>query len=196
MMHLHRVLILLLLAAAPAAARPFPPAGPPAAGAGRIFLKVDEALGLAFPECEVERTTVYLTEEQRERVEKLAGSKLASGIAHPYVARREGKWVGTAFVDVHRVRSLRESLFVVVSPEGRVLRLEVLAFAEPQEYLPRGNWYGQFKHKHLDDDLELDRGIRGVTGATLTARATTAAVRRTLALHAALGTGEPPAESQ
>ena len=37
--------------------------------------------------------------------------------------------------------------------------------------------------RKLDDDLALKRGIRSVTGATLTARATTEAVRRILALH-------------
>ncbi len=180
------LIAVLLLATVLTAASVAAPAGK--AGAGRVFLRVDEALALAFPECEVERGTAYLTDAQRKRAEKLAGSKLASGIAHPYVALRDGEVVGTAFVDVHRVRTLRETLFVVVTPDGRVKRLEVLAFAEPLDYLPRGNWYGQFRGKVLDDDLNLDRGIRGVTGATLTARATTAAVRRSLALHAVLAT--------
>jgi len=163
-----------------------------APGKGRVFLLVDEALALAFPDCEISRGTVYLTEAQRGRIEALAGSKLESGIAHPYVALRGGELVGTAFVDVHKVRTLRETLFVVVSPQGEVKRLEVLAFAEPLDYLPRGNWYGQFKGKLLNDDLNLDRGIRGVTGATLTARATTQAVRRCLALHEVLS-APPPA---
>jgi hypothetical protein len=67
-----------------------------------------------------------------------------------------------------------------------VARLEVLAFAEPEEYLPRARWYGQFLGRALDDELNLGRGIRGVSGATLTARATTRAVRRVLAVHAVL----------
>jgi len=165
----------------------------PLAPASRVFLHVDEALALAFPDCEIERGTVYLTEEQQQRVKELAGSPLESSIAHPYVARKDGAVVGTAYVDVHRVRTLRETLFVVVSPAGRVQRLEVLAFAEPLDYLPRGNWYGQFRGRVLDDELHLDRGIRGVTGATLTARATTDAVRRCLALHAVVS-GAPQDE--
>ena len=43
----------------------------------------------------------------------------------------------------------------------------------------------------LDRDLALERGIHGITGATLTARAVTQAVRRTLAIHAAVGSGAP-----
>ncbi len=58
-------------------------------------------------------------------------------------------------------------------------------FGNPKrlDYLPRGAWYGQFAGRGLDDELELKRGIKGVTGATLTARATTAAARRLLATH-------------
>ena len=47
-------------------------------------------------------------------------------------------------------------------------------------------WYGQFPGKGLDADLDLKRGIHPVAGASLTARATTAAVRRVLALHRVL----------
>jgi hypothetical protein len=91
------------------------------------------------------------------------------------------------------VRTLRESVLVVVDSAERVLRVEVLAFAEPVEYLPREIWYAQFRDKRLDGELYLNRGIRGLTGATLTARATTDAVRRALAVHRVLaGAGKPP----
>ena len=75
---------------------------------------------------------------------------------------------------------------VTVDPAGRVGRVEVLAFDEPPDYLPRAAWYRQFDGKALDAELDLRRAIRPVTGATLTARATTAAVRRVLAIHQVL----------
>jgi hypothetical protein len=164
----------------------------PAAGGNRVYLRLDEALELAFPDCEVKRGTVYLTKEQLERTRKLAGTKLAGAIAHPYVARRAGRVVGTAYVETHRVRTLRESLLIIVDTEQRVKRIEVLAFGEPDEYLGRGSWYGQFVGRRLDDELNLKRGIRGITGATMTARATTDAVRRVLALHGVLSPPTPP----
>lgn len=49
--------------------------------------------------------------------------------------------------------------------------------------MPREEWYHQCDGEDLDDDLSLKRDIRPVTGATLTARATTEAVRRVLAIH-------------
>jgi hypothetical protein len=108
------------------------------------------------------------------------------------VARKDGAVVGTAYLDVHRVRTLKEALMVVVGSDHRVRRIEILAFAEPADYLPRGSWYAQFVGRRLDGELNLKHGIRGITGATLTARATTSAVRRVLALHEVLGADDPP----
>ena len=75
---------------------------------------------------------------------------------------------------------------VEVDPEGAIVRIEVLSFSEPEEYLPKAHWYEQFQGKPLDDELSLKRAIRPVTGATLTAHATTDAARRVLALDRVL----------
>jgi Na+-translocating ferredoxin:NAD+ oxidoreductase RnfG subunit len=130
---------------------------------------------------------VYLTDEQRDRTAKLAEVEVESKIARPYVAKKDGVVVGTAYVDVHRVRSLKESVMVVVDPKGKIARVELLSFGEPLEYVPKADWWGQFVGKGLDDELALKRGVRGITGATLSARAAVDAARRVLALHRVLG---------
>ncbi len=166
----------------------------PARAHAKVFLSGDEALELAFPGCDIDRQTVFLTDEQRTEVEKRASSKLDTSIVHPYVATCEGKPGGTAYFDKHRVRTLPEALMIVVDPEGRIGRIEVLAFNEPEDYLPRGAWYDQFKGKKLSEELALKKDIRGISGATLTARATTEAARRVLALHAVLGSTDQDAK--
>lgn len=161
----------------------------PAAGAAlpeKVLLTRDEALELAFPDCEVTRGTKYLTKEQQKAVAKRAGGDFAMGVVYPYVAHKDGKLVGTAYFDSHRVRTLRETVMVVVAPDSSIQRVEVLSFGEPREYLPRDIWYDQFDGRKLDKDLSLKRKIRSVTGATLTAVATTACARRVLALHETL----------
>lgn len=173
-----RVLLGLLLVAAPVAAK--------------VFLTVDEALKLAFPGCEVARRTAFLKPEQVQRARELSGAEVPSALVNYYVASRGGQPAGTAWFDTHRVRTLPETLMIVVDRQGRVGRIEVISFREPEDYLPRGAWYEQFHGKALDPDLQLKRDIRPVTGATLTARATTDAVRRVLALHQILaGAGKP-----
>jgi hypothetical protein len=154
--------------------------------ADKVYLTLDEALKLALPGCALEKQTVYLTDAQKRRAGELAGEPLESGLARPIVARKDGKLVGTAYVDVHKVRTLKQALFVVVAPDHKVARVELLSFAEPEEYAPRPAWYAQFAGKPLDDELHLKRSIRGIAGASLSARATTAAVRRVLAVHSSV----------
>jgi hypothetical protein len=161
----------------------------------KVLLSVDEALALAFPDAEIERRTVYLTAGQRDEAAGLAGVPLATDIVHPYLARRDGEVVGTAFFDTHLVRTLAATVMVAVDAGGKVLRVETIAFDEPPDYLPRGEWFRQFDGHRLDPELELRRAIRPVTGATLTARSTTDAVRRALALERVLrqpSTSRPP----
>jgi len=154
-----------------------------------VLLSLDEALALVFPAAEVRRQPVFLSEAQREEVRRLAGSPLPSGLVVRYEAFRNGELQGTAYTDTHRVRTLSATLLVVLHPAGSVMRVEVLSFDEPLEYLPRREWYGQLAGRRLDGELALKRGVRPVAGATLTAAATVDAVRRVLALHAVLGAG-------
>jgi hypothetical protein len=123
-------------------------------------------------------------------VQKDTGSDRPPGaLVTYYAATRGGREAGTAYFDTHLVRTQAETLMVVVLPGGAIGRIEVLSFSEPEEYLPRERWYAQFSGRVLDDELAMRRGIRAVSGATLTARATTEAARRVLAIHHALRPG-------
>lgn len=185
-----------LVLAGPSVAAPSAHAG--AAQVDGAHVTIEEALALAFPGCDVEKRTVYLTDAQRADVERRLGIALESAVARPYVARvrredgQPGALAGVGWIDSHRVRTLKETLLFAVSPEGRITRLEVLAFHEPPEYRPKAKWYAQFLGRALDDELELGRAIRPVAGATLSARATVDAARRSLALHAVLFPPTPP----
>ncbi|MGD8377959.1 MAG: FMN-binding protein [Acidobacteriota bacterium] len=153
---------------------------------GGVLLTQEEALEVAFPGCAVERIVAFLDPDQVRRIEELGGTAMDTRMVVQYRATREGALVGTAYFDAHRVRTLPETIMVVVGPDDRVLRIDVLSFDEPPDYLPRPRWFEQFQGRELDPELSLDRGIRGVTGATLSSRAVTAAVRRILAAHRVL----------
>ncbi len=160
---------------------------------GKVFLTQEEALKLAFPGAKVERRTAFLTEAQQKEAKKLSGDdELPPALASYYVATKDGRPAGIAYFDTHVVRTMPESIMVVVDPSGAIARIEVLSFSEPEDYLPRAHWYEQFQGKPLDDELSMKRGIRAVTGATLTARATTEAARRALALHRVLQQSPAP----
>jgi hypothetical protein len=152
--------------------------------AGQVLLTQDEALRLAFPEpATIERRTAFLEPSQIDSIADLAGSKPAGTLVTYYVGRSADESLGVAYFDGHRVRTLPEVLMIVVTPGGRVERIEILRFSEPREYMAPGGWLDRFDEHRLDGDLENKNAVAGITGATLTSRAVTNAVRRALALH-------------
>lgn len=150
----------------------------------KVYLTQEQALRLAFPPpAQVERKTLYLSEADAQALEKEAGSPLKGRVFPYYIGRKDAVVTGFAYFDTHLVRTLPETIMVLLRPDGRIERVEILAFAEPEDYLPRDAWMEQFSGRGLDRDLALRRGIRGLTGASLTADAITSACRRVLALH-------------
>jgi hypothetical protein len=142
-----------------------------------------EALGLAFPGAQLTRKEHWLADLQAQQAKALAGTSLSGLWQVAYEARKDGHLIGVGFLDTHRVRTLPETILVAVASDGRVLRVEVVAFREPQEYMAKEAWTRQFDGKKLDPQLSLKGAIRPLSGSTLTANAMTDAARRALALH-------------
>jgi hypothetical protein len=161
---------------------------PGAAGAA-VFETQEQALARAFPPpVRVVRSTSFLSEEQLEAARKAAQAPVDSAVVTRYAAfGPDGALVGVAYFDAHVVRTAREVLMVVVAPDRSVKSVDVLAFGEPQDYLPRVGWLKRAEGKKQEDGLFVGRALAHVTGATLTTRAIAAAVRRVLAVHSLLG---------
>ncbi len=177
-----RAAVAVALAAATAVLLSVAPRG--AAAQETEVLSQDEALRMAFGgDAEIERRTAFLEPAEVERAAELAGSgvEVEEPLVTHYVARRDGEPVGVAYFDAHPVRTLTEVLMIVVGPDDRVERVEVLRFDEPQEYRPPGGWLDEFGGVRLSDGSARD--VPNITGATLTSDAVEDAVRRSLALH-------------
>ncbi len=145
---------------------------------------IDVAVAKAFPGAKVERVCMRLSETELEKVGKLASQRAPKkSTTFAYVARKEGKVVGTAFFDSHIVRTKRETLMVVVTPAGKVADVETIVFQEPPEWLAQDAFYESLPGRGQGRALILGRGLDGTTGATLTCRAVADASRRVLALH-------------
>ena len=155
----------------------------------QTLMTQQEALELAFPgSTRVERKTAYLTEAQLSRARELAGAdvEIDQAVVTYYVGYDDHGPSGVAYFDAHRVRTMAEVVMVVVSPDARVQRMDVVKFMEPPEYRAPAGWIDQVEGRGLDRELSLSGGVRTLTGATLTARALTRAARRVLALHAVI----------
>ena len=162
--------------------------------AARVLLTQAQGLALAFPSGErVERRTAYLGPEQRRAAQERGRVKIESGVWTYYVGVATAGVTGYAYFDSHVVRTAPETLMIVLEPDGSTRSVEVLSFLEPEDYLPNPRWLSQFHAKTLRDDLVAHRGVRNLSGASLTSDAAAAAVRRVLAVHAEIH-APPPSE--
>jgi hypothetical protein len=159
--------------------------------AADVLLTEKAALARAFPGQAVERRTLYLTPEQVAVVEKAARSKMPSPVVTIFEARSDGAVTGRAMLDTHVVRTMPETVLTVVEPDGRLRMALVLQFAEPPDYLPREGWLKTLEGRRLEDELWPGRGVRRVSGSTLTVQALTEAVRRSLAIDREVLRGRP-----
>jgi hypothetical protein len=150
----------LLLAAA--AARP---ESAPAAAQG------EQVVRALFPGADrVEPRDVILTDEMVARIERLARARVRERLVTFYVARAGGTVKGYAVIHGHVVRTKRETFAIAFEPDGRIRRITILAFLEPEEYKPPERWLAQLEGKGPGDRLAVGQDLAPITGATLTAR--------------------------
>ncbi len=157
------------------------------AAQARVFVTQQQALATAFPAgTKVAREAVFLTPRQIEIAKKDSGLDFDDQMIVRYTGSGPSGVVGHAYFDTHRVRTLPETVMIVVSPAGTIEKIEILSFDEPPDYFPRPRWIEQFRGRQLGDELSLQRAIRPITGASLSGRAIVNASRKVLALHRAI----------
>jgi hypothetical protein len=148
-------------------------------------------MNLAFPDADrTQARDFFLDDRQRAAIEARAQAPLDSDLVTIYEGRAGETLLGYAIVDTHLVRTLPETLLIVLTPEGSLAATHVAAFHEPTEYLPQERWRRNLVGKRLSEDLRVGRGVAAITGATLSSRAVVASVRRALAIYAVLIGGE------
>ena len=152
----------------------------------RVLMTQDQALASAFPNTKPARQTFFLTTEQLDAARKESGVEFKEQLVIRYATP-----AGFAYFDTHRVRTLPETVMIVVTPDGKVSRVEILSFDEPTDYFPKRRWLDQLLGHHLDTDLTLKGAVRPISGASLTGQAIVNATRKVLALHHVLAGVSP-----
>lgn len=152
-----------------------------------VFASKQEALAAAFPDADrIDHRSEILDDAEAEWVEQLARSVLESRLVTLYTAWKDGRVQGYAFIEVHTVRTMPEAFLVVLTPEGRVRSVRMLAFYEPPEYRPPDRWLALFEAldaDRLQPAKKIGGEIHGIAGSTLTARAVSGGIRRSLAFY-------------
>jgi len=153
----------------------------------KVFTSQNQALREAFPDAtRIERDSKLLLKRELARIQSITRDDDPARVVVIHTAWRGETLLGYAHIDVHNIRTKPEAFLVVLSPDGVVRSVRVLAFHEPLDYLPTERWYAQFRGKSGDDRLRVGGDIHGVVGATLSAQAASDGVRRMLAYYEVL----------
>ena len=166
----------------------------PTLASAKVFVSQNQALREAFPDAtRIERDTKVLVGSDFERIKALTKDDRPAKVIVLHTAWRDDTILGYAHIDVHNVRTKPEAFMIVLTPDGIVRSVRVLAFHEPLDYLPTDRWYAQFEGKTREDRMRVGGDIHGVVGATLSAQAASDGVRRMLAYFEVLLKAEPVA---
>ena len=156
----------------------------PGVGHAKVFAGRRDALAEAFPTAvRIDEKTHVLDDELAALCEQHARAQLESRLVTLYTAWGEEGVLGYAHISIHNVRTKPEAMLIVLTPEGQVRSVRILAFHEPLDYLPADRWYDQFEGTTREAALRVGRDIHGVVGSTLSAQAASDAVRQALAIY-------------
>lgn len=166
------VFALALAGAAPAHAGAAPP--------------LDEALARAFPGARFEKRTLALSVADVSAVEARAHARCEPRLVTAYVAWRGDTLAGAAWTDRRVIRTREAVLLLAVAPDTSLVRVDVLAFFEPPEYVPPSRWLAQFRGRGSRKPLTPQRPVPFVAGVTLSSRAVNESARLALAWYEVL----------
>jgi hypothetical protein len=71
---------------------------------------------------------------------------------------------------------------IVLTPEGELRNVYTLAFHEPPEYQPPDSWFEKLYKRPLAE-MDFNKGVDGISGATLSTRAAINSIRKVMAIY-------------
>lgn len=152
------------------------------------YLSVGEAQKVLLPSADrFEFKSIELTGEQLDQIKELSGVRQRTKnpkIWHAYAKNEMRAWF---FVDEVIGKHEFITFASAISPEGKVLGIEIMSYRETHGGdVRKPEWREQFKGKKLDNPFRLDVDVSNISGATLSCRNLLDGVKRLLVLHKVL----------
>lgn len=148
-----------------------------------IFYSKNEAMALVFGKgAQIESLSLFPDDDQIAQIQALAKTKLDSGLFTFYVGKEQGKITSYAAIETSTVRTKPETLMIVLAADGQLSNVYTLAFHEPPEYQPPQRWHDKLLKRPLAD-MDFNKGVDGISGATLSARSALTSIRKVMAVY-------------
>lgn len=126
---------------------------------------------------------VSYVEVQGHELERVLGEKPTRGKYVVFVASSGDRVDGYAVVDDEKGQHEPITFGTKLSPDGRVARAEVMAYREGYgEEIREARFRRQFEGKSVSDPMRFGSDIDGISGATISSKSMTKAVKRAIAL--------------
>lgn len=150
----------------------------------KILISPFDAMQSTFGEdATVVKKNIMLSKTKTQKIQEMAKIKLESKIFRIFTATKEDKTLGYGILVNKKVRSKNAVVLYLISQDSVLKSIEIIAFNEPEEYIPSKTWNSQFKEIPTDTMLRVSKNIPTITGATLSARSITDGSRIAFALY-------------
>ena len=148
------------------------------------YLGIPQAQVLMFPGARFADRALKFTDEQRDRIKAASGLRQRWEDQKVWRAEADGRLLGWFMVDEVIGKHEFITYAAAISPEGKVLGLEILSYRETHGGQVRdAGWRKHFVGKTLADPFKLDQDVPNISGATLSCRNVLDGVKRLLAIH-------------
>ena len=149
------------------------------------YLSVQQAQVLLFPAAKgFAEKPLKLNDEQRDRIKAESGVRQRWDEQKVWRAERDGQLQGWFVVDDVIGKHEFITYATAISPEGKVLGVEIMSYRETHGGQIRdASWRKAFTGKTLADHFKLDDDVPNITGATLSCRNVMDGVKRLLVIH-------------
>jgi len=150
----------------------------------KLLISPFDAMKLHFGEdSKIEKKSLLLSSKEAKAITKLAKVKLETKIYKTFRAYKDDKLLGYGILVLHKVRSKDTAVLSIITPDGILKTIEIVAFNEPIEYLPSKSWIEVLNNQTLSDALTLGKDVPSISAATMSARAATNAARIALSIY-------------
>jgi len=148
------------------------------------YLTKEEALRVAIPDAQTIRAEpVELTPAQRQRVHNKADHPLDSDTFVFHVGKRNDQIAGYAYITDKKGRHRPITFVVGLKPDCSVREVAIMIYREPRGFeVKEKRFLRQYHNKTIQDPIEVNRDIKNISGATISAHSVSAGVREAVAI--------------
>ena len=152
--------------------------GLPSITSANIKTDVEEIIKTEFStDCEISLHKFEIPEELKSQTEKRVQQKFLKSYIYLWKICLNDSLTGYAILDNTYGKSLPITFLVMFSPDGKILRADIIRYREPYGgAITSRRWLDQFIDKSVKDDFRVDQNIDSISGATISVNSVTKAI--------------------